>query len=112
MRKLFKTEFSKIKREMKTRYLAGEDVPSLAKHYGIAERTVYYHLGDLSPQDKGLHVQNKELRKIKVKQDGNAIKKPKRKEENKDEQQVQSQPAEGQEPEATAADSLADFIEG
>lgn len=64
MNKLAKESLSKIKQDIKNRYLAGESVPSIARSYDVVPRNIYYHLGKLSPQDKGLHIQNIDLQKL------------------------------------------------
>ena len=61
--RLLSKQLAKAKSDIKTRYLAGESVPSISDDYGISDRGVYYHLGKLSADDKGLHTKNQALRK-------------------------------------------------
>ena len=51
------------KLDIKNRYLAGEVVNDIAKLKGIQLRTIYFHLGVLTPQEKAMHAQNRWLRK-------------------------------------------------
>ena len=67
MKKLLKNEILKVKLEIKNRYLAGESVPSIAESFDVVPRTIYFHLGNLSPEGKGLHAKNSSLRKMAVK---------------------------------------------
>jgi hypothetical protein len=68
MNKLLGDKISKAKKDIKTRYLAGEPVTHIAMSYGVSDRNVYYHLGELTPNDKALHIKNYSLRRIADKQ--------------------------------------------
>jgi len=61
MNKLASASMYKIKQDMKNRYLAGESIPSIAKFYKVVARNVYYHIGELSAEEKGIHAQNLSL---------------------------------------------------
>jgi hypothetical protein len=68
MKQILKEEITQVKLDIKTRYLAGQTIPSIAKVYDVGSRTIYYHLGELSPEEKGLHSKNSYLRKqVKLK---------------------------------------------
>ena len=69
MNKLLGDKLIKEKQTIKNRYLAGEAVPSIARSYDVTERNIYYHLGVLSPDEKGLHIKNSSLRKMTIKKD-------------------------------------------
>lgn len=64
--KLLAKEVAQAKQDIKTRYIAGESVPSIAKSYGVSDRNIYYHLGKIQPSEKGLHTQNADLRRQAV----------------------------------------------
>ena len=98
--KLLGDQIEKIKRDMKTAYLAGESVPSIAGRHNITERAVYYHISPLTADDKALHIKNSALR-------GQAIKQHTRKEEQHDGSQEQSAESTTETPRS----SLSDFIE-
>lgn len=68
MNKLLGDRLRKAKNDIKTRYLAGEAVPPIARSYGISDRSVYYHLGRITPDEKALHTKNWNLRLIAEKQ--------------------------------------------
>ncbi len=115
MKKLLKNEVAKLKLEIKNRYLAGESVPSIAREKGVVSRTIYYHLGELTAQEKGMHAQNAALRKNaekgkaskvtnekKQKKETNIPKTKKVKEKSEDKKQAGK----------SKSTSLADFIEG
>lgn len=97
--KLLSEQFAKAKRDIKSRYIAGEPVPSIAKFYEVSDRNIYYHLGAISPEEKGLHTQNADLRR-------QAIDTAKRKEEHGKEAKSS---AEG--PAETTGSILSDFNE-
>jgi hypothetical protein len=51
------------KLKLKQRYLNGEEVAAIARSKGIATRVVYYHMGQLTPDDIATHAKNKIMRK-------------------------------------------------
>lgn len=61
MNKLSVKAFLKIKQDIKNRYLAGEAVSVIAASYDCITRNIYYHLGELSAEEKGIHAQNSSL---------------------------------------------------
>ena len=69
MNKLLGDKLIKEKQTIRNRYIAGESVPSIAKSYDVTERNIYYHLGTLTPKEKGLHSENSSLRKMTIKKD-------------------------------------------
>lgn len=95
--KLLAGQINKAKNDIKTRYLAGEPVMRIAKSYGVSDRNIYYHLGELSPDDKALHTKNMDLRRIASKG----------KEVSAHEQETESNPSQGE----ASKSSLADFVE-
>lgn len=113
MKKILKDQISKVKLEIKNRYLAGESILSIAEDMGVVERTIYFHLGELTAQDKGLHAQNSDLRKDAKKGKTKEVKhgktksqaKPKVKTKDKDDS------PKGQ-AKRKSASSLDDFIKG
>lgn len=62
--KLFADQIAAAKQDIKTRYLAGETVGSIASSYGISPRATYYHLDPLTPEDKALHTKNADLKRM------------------------------------------------
>ncbi len=97
--KLFSEQIGKAKQDMKTRYLAGESIPSIARTYQVSERDVYYHIAPLTSEDKALHAKNSDLRRVSIKN--------KRKEEashGKEEQPSTTS------TEQTTDSSLSDFV--
>ena len=77
MNKLTSKSFQKIKTDIRNRYLAGESVRSIATSYDVIPRNIYFHLGELSADDKGLHAKNQSLqmtfRKAKRRKEEHAI---------------------------------------
>ena len=73
MNKLFTQSMRRSKQEIKNRYLAGDSVPAIALLYNVSPRDIYYHLGHLSAEDKGIHAKNASLKMTKRKQK-NALK--------------------------------------
>ena len=66
--KLFSEQIKQAKQDIKTRYLGGDTVRSIAESYGISSRATYYHLDPLTPEDKAYHAKNGDLkRKIIIK---------------------------------------------
>lgn len=65
--KLLAQQVIKAKNDIRSRYIAGESVPSIARSYGVSDRNIYYHLGKILPNEKGLHTQNADLRRQAVK---------------------------------------------
>jgi len=63
MKKILKDEISRVKLEIRNRYIAGESVPSIANDFGVVPRTIYFHLGELNADEKGLHAKNSSLRR-------------------------------------------------
>lgn len=66
--KLLKEQMAKHKADMKARYIAGEAVLAIARDYGVSDRAIYYHLGELSPEEQALHAKNMKLRRMAGKQ--------------------------------------------
>lgn len=60
-----------MKEEIRNLYLAGTPISDIAKEYQVTNRNVYFHLGQLSAEDKGLHAKNLSLR-LKQKKDAYA----------------------------------------
>lgn len=75
MSKLLANSILKVKQEIKNRYLAGDAIPSIAKHYGVSDRNIYYHLGTLTAEEQGLHAQNSNLKRLQRKEEHVKIKK-------------------------------------
>lgn len=98
--KLLAEQVRKAKNDIRSRYIAGESVPSIAKFYGVSDRNIYYHLGRITAEEKGLHTQNADLRR-------QSIESAKRKEEHGKEESKPS--AEG--TTETAKSILSDFNE-
>jgi len=99
--KLLGDQIRKTKRDIKTRYLAGESVPSIARDCGVSDRNIYYHLGVITPDEKALHVKNAALRRM-------AEKKSIRKEEQ---QHGTEESPSAESTEQTTGSSLSDFVE-
>lgn len=70
---LLGNKVAKLKLEVKTRYLAGEPVPAIARSFKVSTRNIYYHLGTLTPDEKALHAKNSALHGIKAKQDRKGV---------------------------------------
>ena len=64
---------AEAKADIKARYLKGESIGSIAKTLDIAKRTVYYHLGVMTAQQRQTHLDNlsvtlhNHVKRIKVK---------------------------------------------
>lgn len=69
MNKLLGDQLLKKKQEIKNRWKTGESVPSIAKSFNVSERSIYFHLGQLSPDDQALHAKNMALKRMKRKED-------------------------------------------
>ena len=67
MSKLLAQSILQAKQEIKNRYIAGESVPSIAGSYNVSPRDIYYHLGILTADEKGLHAKNASLKMTKRK---------------------------------------------
>ncbi len=107
MKKLLKNEIQKVKLEIKNRYLAGEGIPSIAKSFDVVPRTIYFHLGALTPDEKGLHAKNSSLKKMaKSKKKGKEVKRAKAKIKKTASVKKVEKPVQKQE-----SSSLSDFIE-
>ena len=98
--KLLAKQVILAKQDIKTRYLAGESIPSIARSYDVTNRNIYYHLNPLSPDAKAMHAKNSDLRHI-------SIKNVQRKEEQKHGKDQQSAESTAK----TAKSSLSDFVE-
>ena len=61
--KLARNKMAHEKMDIKNRYLAGEPVPQIAKSKGVTTYAIYFHLGQLTPDEKALHLKNSLLRK-------------------------------------------------
>lgn len=68
MNKLLGDKIAKVKLQIKNRYIAGESVPSIARSFEVSDRNIYYHLGELTPDEKALHAKNSALHSIRDKQ--------------------------------------------
>lgn len=95
--KLLGGEVAKAKRDIRTRYIAGESVPSIARQYGVSDRDIYYHLGKITPDEKGLHTKNADLRR-------QAIAEHTRKEEQHDQEAKPSTESTAKAPESILSD--------
>jgi uncharacterized protein YfaT (DUF1175 family) len=64
MNKLSHDSMQKIKQDMKNRYLAGDTIHDIASDpaYGVVDRNVYYHIGPLTAEEKGIHAKNLSLK--------------------------------------------------
>jgi Zn-dependent peptidase ImmA (M78 family) len=93
--KLLAEQVIQAKNDIRSRYIAGESVPSIAKFYGVSDRNIYYHLGRITAEEKGLHTQNADLRR-------QSVETAKRKEEHGQEPSTES-------PAQTTESSLSDF---
>lgn len=60
-----------IKQEIRDRYLAGDSIPSIARHYKVSVRDIYYHLDKLTADEKGLHAKNSSLKQT-LRKEGHA----------------------------------------
>lgn len=69
MNKLFTQSILLIKQEIRSRYLAGDTIPSIARHYEVSVRDIYYHLSKLTADEKGLHAKNSSFKITKRKRE-------------------------------------------
>lgn len=67
--KLFAKQLIKAKQDIRTRYIAGESIPSIARSYDVSDRNIYHHLDVITPNEKALHVKNSSLRKMAAKKE-------------------------------------------
>jgi len=107
--KLLSEQIRKAKQDIKSRYLAGEAVLQIARDYGVSDRNIYYHLGELSPDDKALHARNMDLRRIANK--GKEVSNVK---ERKEQSQPEGSQGGSESPDSegsSSPSSLADFVE-
>ena len=74
--KLLAKQVAKAKNDIKSRYIAGESVPSIARSYGVSDRNIYYHLGKIAANEKGLHTQNADLRRQAIGKEEHGQEKP------------------------------------
>lgn len=67
--KILLEERQKVKRDIKTKWLAGEGVRTIANSFGTSERNIYYHLNPITPEEKAIHARNVALRSIAAKKE-------------------------------------------
>ena len=67
MTRLSGKQLVKEKQNIKNRYISGDSVISIAQSYSCLPRNIYFHLGDLTAEEKGLHAKNMSLKNSVIK---------------------------------------------